>query len=265
MTALLSGAIGENETLTSKRDDVTRRRHGVRYALPAVVVTATVFVAACGSGGNGTERSSTARASTVQSEFVKTVKAVLPSVVEVRSQDGLGSGIVIDTSGNIVTNRHVVGSGQSFQVRAASGKSFSATLVGTSAENDLAVIRVEGANLPPATLGDSSKLRVGDFVLAVGNPLGLASSVTNGLVSALGRTVDESSTVALRNLIQTSAPINPGNSGGALVDVNGRVVGVPTLAAVDPEDNQAAVGIGFAIPSNSVKDVAGKLLAAGTK
>jgi putative serine protease PepD len=255
----------ENATLTSNRADVTRRRHGVRLALPAVVVTATVFVAACGSGGSGTERSSTARASSVQTEFVKTVKAVLPSVVEVRSQDGLGSGIVIDTSGNIVTNRHVVGSGQSVQVRASSGKSFSATLVGTSAENDLAVIRVQGANLPPATLGDSSKLRVGDFVLAVGNPLGLASSVTNGLVSALGRTVDESSTVALRNLIQTSAPINPGNSGGALVDVRGRVVGIPTLAAVDPEDNQAADGIGFAIPSNSVKDIAGKLLATGAK
>ena len=253
----------ENATLTSNPADVTRRRHGVRWALPAVVVSATIFIAACGSGENGTERSSTARASSVQTEFVKTVKAVLPSVVEVRSQDGLGSGIVIDTSGNIVTNRHVVGSGQSFQVRASSGKSFSATLVGTSAGSDLAVIRVEGANLPPATLGDSSKLRVGDFVLAVGNPLGLASSVTNGLVSALGRTVDETGTMALRDLIQTSAPINPGNSGGALVDVNGRVVGIPTLAALDPEDNQAADGIGFAIPSNSVKDVAGKLLATG--
>jgi putative serine protease PepD len=121
----------ENATLTSNRADATRRRHGVRLGLPAVVVTATVLVAACGSGGNGSERSSTARASSVQTEFVKTVKSVLPSVVEVRSQDGLGSGIVIDTSGNIVTNRHVVGSGQSFQVRASSGKSFSATLVGT--------------------------------------------------------------------------------------------------------------------------------------
>ena len=247
----------------ANRDDSTRRRRRFRLALPAIVVTATALVAACGRG-SGSEKSSAARASSVQTQFVKTVHAVLPSVVEVRSQDGLGSGIVIDTSGNIVTNRHVVGSAQSLQVRASSGKSFSASLVGASAENDLAVIRVQGANLPPATLGDSSKLHVGDLVLAVGNPLGLASSVTNGLVSALGRTVDESSTVALRDLIQTSAPINPGNSGGALVDVNGRVVGIPTLAAVDPEDNQAAEGIGFAIPSNSVKDIAGKLLAAGT-
>jgi S1-C subfamily serine protease len=113
--------------------------------------------------------------------------------------------------------------------------------------------------LPAVTLGDSSKLQVGDLVFAVGNPLGLSSSVTNGIVSAVGRTVDESSTVALRNLIQTSAPINPGNSGGALVDVNGNVIGIPTLAAVDPDDNQPAAGIGFAIPSNSVKDVSATL------
>ena len=125
-------------------------------------------------------------------------------------------------------------------------------------------VRVEGANLPPATFADSSKLRRGDLVLAVGNPLGLESSVTNGIVSALGRTVDESSAVALSDLIQTSAPINPGNSGGALVDVNGKVVGIPTLSAVDPENDQTAVGIGFAIPSNSVKDVSSKLLAATT-
>ena len=133
--------------------------------------------------------------------------------------------------------------------------------MGSSPENDLAVIHVEGANLPAAKLGDSSKLRVGDVMLAIGNPLGLASSVTNGIVSAVGRSVDESSTVALRGVIQTSAPINPGNSGGALVDVSGRVVGIPTLNAVDPENNQLADGIGFAIPSNSVKGISGQILA----
>ena len=150
-----------------------------------------------------------------------------------------------------------------FQVRASSGKSYSATLVGSSSENDLAVIHVQGANLSAATLGDSSKLRIGNLVLAIGNPLGLASSVTNGIVSAVGRTAGESSTVALHGAIQTSAPINPGNSGGALVDVNGRVVGIPTLTAVDAQDNQLADGIGFAIPSNSVKRIAGQLLAGG--
>jgi S1-C subfamily serine protease len=199
----------------------------------------------------------------VQTQFVKTVKTVLPSVVEVRTPDGLGSGVVIDTNGNIVTNAHVVGSSQSLQVRASTGKSYAATLVGSSSENDLAVIHAEGANLSAATLGDSSKLRIGHLVLAIGNPLGLASSVTNGIVSAVGRTVDESSAVALRGVIQTSAPINPGNSGGALVDVNGRVVGVPTLTAVDAQNNKLADGIGFAIPGNSVKRIAGQLLAGG--
>jgi S1-C subfamily serine protease len=238
---------------------VTRRRHRLRVALPALVLAGTGLLAACGARSSGSDQASTA-----QSDFVNTVKAVLPSVVEIRSQQGLGSGVVIDAQGDVVTNRHVVGSDTTVQVRASSGKAFSAMVMGTSSTKDLAVVRVEGADLHPAAFADSSKLRRGDLVLAVGNPLGLESSVTNGIVSALGRTVDESSAVALSNLIQTSAPINPGNSGGALVDVNGRVVGIPTLAAVDPEDDQTAVGIGFAIPSNSVKDVTAKLLAAAT-
>jgi len=231
----------------------------LRVGLPALVLAGTALLAACSGGSSGSDQASTA-----QTEFVNTVKAVLPSVVEIRSQQGLGSGVVIDTQGDIVTNRHVVGSDTTVQVRASSGKAFSAAVVGASSTKDLAVVRVDGANLPPATLADSSKLRRGDLVLAVGNPLGLESSVTNGIVSALGRTVDESSAVALSDLIQTSAPINPGNSGGALVDVNGKVVGIPTLSAVDPENDQTAVGIGFAIPSNSVKDVSSKLLAATT-
>jgi S1-C subfamily serine protease len=198
----------------------------------------------------------------VQSQFVQSVKAVRPSVVEVASPQGLGSGVVLDRQGDIVTNRHVVEGSKTAQVRDSSGKTFSATVVGTSESHDLAVIRVEGAGLPTAALADSSKVRVGNLVFAVGNPLGLASSVTNGIVSAVGRTVDETSTVSLNRLIQTSAPINPGNSGGALVDIDGKVVGIPTLAAVDPENNQAADGIGFAIPSNSVKTVSAQLLAA---
>jgi 3-hydroxyisobutyrate dehydrogenase-like beta-hydroxyacid dehydrogenase len=135
--------------------------------------------------------------------------------------------------------------------------------VGTFPPDDLAVIHVEGGRLPAATLGDSSMLHVGDIVLALGNPLGLQSSVTNGIVSALGRTVSESSGVALPDLIQTSAPINPGNSGGALVDLSGQVVGIPTLAAIDPENQQQASGIGFAIPSNTVKEIAGQLISDG--
>jgi putative serine protease PepD len=246
---------------SSKCDHGTKRRRRLRLAVPGVMAIAALLLAACGNGSSSSDQSSSARASTVQTQFVNTVKTVLPSVVEVRTSEGLGSGVVMDTNGNIVTNAHVVGSSTSFRVRTSSKKTLSATRVGSSPENDLAVIHVEGANLPAAKLGDSSKLRVGDVMLAIGNPLGLASSVTNGIVSAVGRSVDESSTVALRGVIQTSAPINPGNSGGALVDVSGRVVGIPTLSAVDPEDNQLADGIGFAIPSNSVKGISGQILA----
>jgi putative serine protease PepD len=229
------------------------RRHRMRLTLGAIVVTAATVITGCSSGSSNSDQASSA-------PFVKAVKAVRPSVVEIRTSEGLGSGVVISSNGDIVTNRHVVGFAPTVQVRASSGKTFSATVVGTSPTNDLAVVRAEGADLPPAALGDSSKLRIGDIVLAVGNPLGLDSSVTDGIVSALGRTVDESRAVELRHLIQTSAPINPGNSGGALVDLHGRVVGIPTLEAVNPEDDQAASGIGFAIPSNSVKSISARVL-----
>jgi putative serine protease PepD len=125
-------------------------------------------------------------------------------------------------------------------------------------------VRLQGTTPPSAKFADSSKVQVGDFVLAMGNPLGLRSSVTQGIVSSLNRNIQESSTVDLTALIQTSAEINPGNSGGALVDLSGEVIGIPTLTAVDPEfGNTPAAGIGFAIPSNTVRNVANSLIAAG--
>jgi S1-C subfamily serine protease len=132
-----------------------------------------------------------------------------------------------------------------------------------STADDLAVVHVPATGLQPATFADSSKLVVGDIVLAVGNPLGLQSTVTEGIVSALGRSVPESATVTLPNVIQTSAAINPGNSGGALVDLNGSVVGIPTLALSDPQMGGAAVGIGFAIPSSVVSNIANQLITYG--
>jgi putative serine protease PepD len=205
---------------------------------------------------------------------VRVVKAVLPSVAQIRTGAGLGSGVVFDSQGDIVTNAHVVGSATQFQVTLPNTpKPLSARLVGTYTPDDLAVIRVEGAtDLHPATFGDSTKLSVGDIVLAMGSPLGLSGSVTNGIVSALGRTVTEPQTpdspgATLPNVIQTSAAINPGNSGGALVDLDGQVVGIPTLAAVDPAQGAlsggAAPGIGFAIPSATVKNIAGQLVKSG--
>ena len=171
---------------------------------------------------------------------------------------------MFDADGDIVTNNHVVAGSTKFSVTLADGQKLDGKLIGTYPAGDLAVIHVTGTNLQPATFGDSSKLVVGDIVLAVGNPLGLQSSVTQGIVSALDRKVPESKTVTLPNVIQTSAEINPGNSGGALVDLAGDVVGIPTLAALDPQlGDTAAPGIGFAIPSNVVVDVAGQLIANG--
>jgi len=206
----------------------------------------------------------------LENAYIGLVHQTLPSVVEIRTSSGLGSGVVFDTQGDVVTNAHVVGGSKSFEVVAAgSSQSLPAALVGSYAPDDIAVIRVNGAKgLRPATFADSSKLQVGDIVLAMGSPLGLSGSVTNGIVSALGRTVSEptgphSPGATLAGAIQTSAPINPGNSGGALVDSAGQVVGLPTLAAVDPQIGQggsAAPGIGFAIASNTVKDIATQLV-----
>ena len=181
----------------------------------------------------------------------------------IQTQAGLGSGIVLDAKGDIVTNAHVVDGSSTFDVTLADGRQFKGTLVGTFAANDIAVLSIHATGLQPATFADSSTLQVGEIVMAVGNPLGLQTSVTQGIISALGRTVTEPGGVTLPGTIQTSAAINPGNSGGALVDIKGDVVGIPTLAAVDQQLGGSAPGIGFAIPSNDAKDFAGQLIASG--
>lgn len=131
------------------------------------------------------------------------------------------------------------------------------------AATHLAVVHVAATGLTPAAFADSNMLNVGDIVLAIGNPLGLRSSVTQGIIRALGRTESEGGGIVLPNVIQTSAEINPGNSGGALVDIEGRVVGIPTLTALNPENGGAAPGIGFAIPSNTVTEIANQLIKFG--
>jgi S1-C subfamily serine protease len=200
----------------------------------------------------------------LQQQYVKVVDRVNPSVVLVRTDAGLGSGIVMDSQGDIVTNNHVVEKSHDFQVALANGKQYAATLVGTFPPDDLAVLHIDASGLHPAAFANSSKLSVGDLALAVGNPLGLQSSVTEGIVSALGRTVNEDNGVAIPDVIQTSAAINPGNSGGALVDIHGEVIGIPTLTATDPQlGGGQAPGIGFAIPSNTVHDIASQLVQDG--
>ncbi|MDH2427893.1 trypsin-like peptidase domain-containing protein [Sphaerisporangium sp. TRM90804] len=203
--------------------------------------------------------------------YERVITQVLPSIVQINTAGGLGSGVVYDTRGHILTNAHVVGKATSFEVTLATGgKPRQAKLVASYPLGDLAVIRVSDTNgLNPATFGDSGKLKVGQIVLAMGNPLGLSGSVTNGIISALGRTVTEpqgegSPGATITNAIQTSAAINPGNSGGALTNMTGEVIGVPTLAAINPDlGGGAAPGIGFAIPSTTAKDVADQIIKYG--
>jgi S1-C subfamily serine protease len=242
--------------------------------LYGVAVFAAIAVLA-GCGGSGTHTATGAAvvatappqspAKQLQQQFRSIVKTVSPEVVQIQTDAGLGSGIVFDGNGDIVTNAHVVTGAQTISVTLAAGSRHHATLVGIYPQNDIAVIHVGDAKPRPATFADSSQIQVGDVVLAIGNPLGLRSSVTQGIVSSAGRTVSEGNGIVLPSVIQTSAEINPGNSGGALVNLDGAVIGIPTLAATDPEFNGApAPGIGFAIPSNSAKNFATKLIASGT-
>jgi len=177
-----------------------------------------------------------------------------------------GSGVVYDTTGDIVTNAHVVAGAQSLSVTLATGKSYAAHLVGTDTADDLAIVHIDATGLPAARFAASGTYRVAQVALAIGNPLGLKQSVTAGLVSALDRTVQEGNGAYLPNAIQTSAPINPGNSGGALVTLDGVVIGIPTLEATDPQNNNggAAQGIGFAVPSSRVTYIARQLIATGS-
>jgi S1-C subfamily serine protease len=178
---------------------------------------------------------------------------------------GIGSGVIVDKRGYIVTNNHVVNGAQTIDVVLYDGTQLSAQLTGTDATDDLAVIKINPpGNLTVISIGDSSKLKVGQDVLAIGNPLGITQTVTNGIISALGRSVSEGQGGAIiPNAIQTDAPINPGNSGGALVDMQGNLVGIPTLTAIDPQFNTPANGVGFAIPSNRVQSIVPQIIQTG--
>ena len=205
-----------------------------------------------------------ASATAMQTQTVKVVKNVSPSVVQVECGNSLGSGIVFDGQGDVVTNAHVVGSSRACTVTLSGGDHHPGRVIGRDPSHDVAVVHLSGANPRPATFADSANVQVGDTVLAMGNPLGLRSSVTQGIVSSLDRSVAESSSVDLSALIQTSAEINPGNSGGALVNLSGEVIGIPTLTAIDPEfANAQAPGIGFAIPSDVVTTIASSLIKSG--
>lgn len=260
--------------------DASRIRAGRRGALAVVLVCAAVLVGGCSNpagsarkGGPPTAQAALPMAADdLQDQYQKVIRDVLPSVVQIQAGQSLGSGVIYDDKGHIVTNAHVVGSEKTFRVTTArSQETLAASLVYSYPEQDLAVIKLDKvpAGLRPAVFGGSDQVEVGQIVLAMGSPLGLSSSVTQGIVSATGRTVSEpgddgGAGATIPNMVQTSAAINPGNSGGALVNLNGQVIGIPTLGATDPGmQGGAAPGIGFAIPASMVRTVAGQIIATG--
>jgi S1-C subfamily serine protease len=182
-----------------------------------------------------------------------------------RRQKALGSGFVIDKAGHIATNFHVVEGAETVEVSFSNRDSVKARVVGTDPSTDIAVleVNVDAGALTPLDLGDSDRLQVGDSVVAIGNPFGLERSVTAGIVSALHRPLTAPNDFTIDDVIQTDAAINSGNSGGPLIDARGRVVGVNSAIATGNTGAQGNIGIGFAVPINTVRDVASQLIERG--
>jgi putative serine protease PepD len=179
-----------------------------------------------------------------------------------QTQEAQGSGWVYDSNGDIITNDHVVDGAKSISVQFWNGKTYNATLVGADGSTDIGVIRVKApaSELFPLTRGDSSKLQVGDGVVAIGSPFGLSETVTSGIVSALHRTIDAPNNFTIPDAIQTDAAINHGNSGGPLLDAEGHVIGMNSQIRSQSGGNE---GVGFAIPSNTIGSVASQLISSG--
>ncbi|MBB6367257.1 MULTISPECIES: Do family serine endopeptidase [Xanthomonas] len=187
------------------------------------------------------------------------LRRLFPDIPQERINESLGSGVIIDAkNGYVLTNHHVVENADDVQVTLADGRSFKAEFMGSDADTDIALIRIKADNLTEIRLGDSDKLRVGDFVAAIGNPFGFTQTVTSGIVSAMGRNGIRG--LGYQNFIQTDASINPGNSGGALVDLRGELVGINT-ASFNPQGSMAGnIGLGLAIPSNLARAVVDQLI-----
>jgi putative serine protease PepD len=249
-------------------------------ALLAAGVAGGLIAAALDDSDNGGSANTSAASGGTACNVTTVADERLPSVVTIlvgsRGSGGVGSGEVIRQDGYVLTNDHVIapaGSGGEIVARFSDGESARGTIAGRDPRSDLAVVHLSGrSGLPTIPIGDSATLRVGQPVIALGAPLGLASSVTSGIVSALGRTVrlpnEEGVKALLADGIQTDAAINPGNSGGALVDCAGELIGIPTAGATVPapsgQSTGGSIGLGFAIPVNLAKRVADELIATGT-
>ncbi|MET9969304.1 trypsin-like peptidase domain-containing protein [Streptomyces sp. NPDC006356] len=279
---------------------------------PVALIAAVAIVAAAVGGGTAygiqelTGNDTVATSSSTSTNVVPSsqkgtvsgvAKAVSPSIVEINAQSNAGSstgsGVIITSDGEIVTNNHVVSGASSIKVRTSDGKQYTAEVVGTDSSKDLALIKLQNASgLTVATLGDSSGVQVGDQVVAIGSPEGLTGTVTSGIVSALNRDVtvstdesqgqqqqqggggwpfefggqqfngDTGSSTTTYKALQTDASLNPGNSGGALIDMNGNIIGINSAmysAAGSGSSDAGSVGLGFAIPINTVKSDLAKL------
>ncbi len=255
-----------------------------------------VLAGGCGSGQQGAVTITTAAPSPSQKTapqggltgaVVQVVQKVKPAVVQITNEQqasgqfnqpftvpaGVGSGVIIDSAGHIITNNHVIEGAQKLLVTLPDGRSFDGKIVGGDSRTDVAVVQIKGNNLPVAMLGDATKLQVGEWVVAIGNALALPGgpTVTAGVISALGRTIQEPAATSssstqgpfLFSAIQTDAAINPGNSGGPLANLSGQVVGLNTLVAGDSQTGGQAEGIGFAISINTAGQIAQELINTG--
>src|SRR6476620_927960 len=249
------------------------------------LVTAAIFSLAVGSSAEAAGRLvPVAGVNDLQNQVKTTASKVIPAVVSIastvmvrdqafsdetlpfglfkeppaRRQYGQGSGVIVSSDGYIITNNHVVADAVDVEVILADRRQFKGKVMATDPKTDVAVVKIQSTNLPTVPWGDSSNLAVGDFVLAIGNPLGLSRTVTFGIVSAVGRA--DVGVADFEDFIQTDAPINPGNSGGALVNTNGALVGINTAIA---SPTGGSVGVGFAIPSNMARAAMQSLIKTG--
>jgi len=191
--------------------------------------------------------------------FGRGFEGAVPRAPRSQRQEGLGSGVIVNADGYILTNHHVVEGADSIEVELSDGRVVQATVVGDDAPSDLAVLKVKASGLPAIPLGDSDKARIGDVVLAVGNPLGIGQTVTSGIISAKGRTTGTGDG-SFQDFLQTDAPINHGNSGGALVNLQGELLGINSQML---SPSGGSIGLGFAIPSNMARNVMTQLISSG--
>jgi serine protease Do len=255
-----------------------------RFVMHGAVCGLLVGLVAPGLGLAGTQQIPIATGHDLQAQVKATANKVIPAVVSIastvmvrdqsfsdealpfglfkepptRRQYGQGSGVIVSADGYIVTNNHVVADAVDVEVILADRRQYKGKVVATDPKTDVAVVKIHASNLPTAAWGDSSQLAVGDFVLAIGNPLGLSRTVTFGIVSAVGRA--DVGVADFEDFIQTDAPINPGNSGGALVNINGELIGINTAIA---SPTGGSVGVGFAIPSNMARAAMQSLIKTG--